>query len=90
MEEALKSLNNGLKMLARRSNTIWDVLMATEQEVKQLAGSVLTSKSVRLQTEYMGTQRTRVMVHGVPVDISDDRTEPSLPNMVKQKSLVLQ
>lgn len=31
------------------------------------------TKRVRLQTEYMVTQKTRVIVHGVPMDITKDR-----------------
>lgn len=38
-----------------------------------LAGNILMIKTVRLQTEYMGTCRTRVTVHGVPADISEDQ-----------------
>lgn len=38
-----------------------------------LAGSILTSKTLRFQTEYMGTRNTKVTVHGVPVDITVDR-----------------
>lgn len=38
-----------------------------------MAGSTLVTKSVRLQTEYLGTRMTKVTVHGVPVDISGDR-----------------
>lgn len=40
---------------------------------KSLAGSVLTTKSVRLQFEYMGTQKTRVMLDGVPMDLTVER-----------------
>lgn len=39
MEEALKSLNVGAKVFSRRSNAMWDVLMAT--------------KTPTLQTDYM-------------------------------------
>lgn len=59
-------------MLAKLSNAMSDILLATE-EVKQLAGSLLISKFLRLQTEYMGTQRTRLTVHGVPADITEDQ-----------------
>lgn len=52
---------------------MWDVLLATEQEAKQLAGSSLTMKTLRLQIEYMSTRRTIVMLHGVTVDITEDR-----------------
>lgn len=75
MEEALRSLNIVAKMLARRTTALWDILLGTEQEAKQLAGSVLSTASIRLQTEYMGTRRTKIIVHGVPVDICEDRME---------------
>lgn len=68
MEEALKSLNITPKILARRTRALWDLLIATEEEAKKLTGSVLTSK-----TEYMGTRRTNVTMHGVPIDITEDR-----------------
>lgn len=51
MEEAQKSLKIGPKMLAKQSNA----MLAIEEDVKQLTGNVLISKSVQLQTEYMGT-----------------------------------
>lgn len=73
MEEALKALKINPKVLARRTNALWDILLATEQQAKVLAGSVLITKSLCLQTEYMGTRRTKVTIHGVPVDISEDR-----------------
>lgn len=53
MEEALKSLNIGDKVLALQSNARWDILLQTEEAAKSLAGSILTTKSLRLQTEYM-------------------------------------
>lgn len=33
---------------------------------------MLTTRNLRLQTEYMGTRRTKITVHGMPVDISED------------------
>lgn len=75
MEESLKSLNNAPKFLARKSNAMWVILLASEQEAKQLAESIQMVKSVRLQTEYKGTRKTRITVHCVPVDISEDRME---------------
>lgn len=63
----------GRKVLARRLNALWDILLPTEQEAKQFAGSILTAKSVHFQTEYMSTRKTKVtMLQGVPVDISED------------------
>lgn len=71
-EEALKILNIGAKVLARRSNAMWDILFATEDSAKALAGNILTTKSVRLQTECLGTRKTRVTLHRVPVFIMED------------------
>lgn len=73
MEEVLKSLYAARNVLARRSNGIWEILLSSEQEAKQLAESILMAKSERLQTEYMGTRKTRLTVHSVPVDINEDR-----------------
>lgn len=63
MEETLKNLNIRVKVLARRSNTMWDVLLVSEEEAKSLAGSILAMKAVRLQTEYMGTWKTWITIH---------------------------
>lgn len=54
MEEALNSLNIGAKTLACCSKAMWDILLPIEEVAKSLAGNILTTKSVRLQTEYMG------------------------------------
>lgn len=48
MEDALK-INP--KVLARRTNALWDILLQTEQQAKELAGSILNTKDLRLQTE---------------------------------------
>lgn len=69
MEEALKTLKIGSKFLTRRCNAI---LLPTE-EAKMLAGNTVTTKSVRLQTEYLGTRLTNITFHGVPVNITADR-----------------
>lgn len=63
--------------------------VATKQEAKQLAGSIIMTKTVRLQTEYMGTCRTRIMVHGVPMDISENWMGHFLSNMGKWTKSVL-
>lgn len=73
MEEALKSLKTKTRILARWSRVMWDLLLTSEQEAKKLSGNVSTSKTLCLQTEYMGTWRTQVMVHRVPIDIKEDR-----------------
>lgn len=48
------------------------ILLTSEKEAKTLAGCILSAKSVRMQTEYMCTQRTKITLHGVPVDTEDD------------------
>lgn len=71
MEEALKALKIGTKVLARRSNAIWDILLAMEEAMKTLAGSILTMKMLRqLQMKYMGTQKTCITLHGVTMYIT--------------------
>lgn len=74
MEESIKSLNIGAKVLARRSRAMWDILLASEDAAKSLAGGggILTTKSVRLQTEDLGTRKTKVTLHEVPLFISLD------------------
>lgn len=75
MEEALKSLNIGVKVLARRSNVMWDILLVSKEEVKSLARIVLTMKAVRLQTKFMGTRKTQVILHAMLMYISEDHLE---------------
>lgn len=53
MEEALLDPKFWPGML----NVLWDNLMATKQKAKQLAGNILMTKSVSLQTEYMAPER---------------------------------
>lgn len=83
MEEALKALHIRPKILARRTNALWDILLQSEEQTKELAGSILSTKTLHLQTEYMGTCRTKVTIHGSPVDISDDRMGAFSPNLEK-------
>lgn len=47
--------------------------MAKEYDARKLAGSILTRKAVRLQTEYIGTWRTKVSLLGVSMDIAEER-----------------
>lgn len=41
MEVAIKSLNIAPKILSKRSNDMWNILLATEEEAKKLAGCIL-------------------------------------------------
>lgn len=54
---AIRGLDIAVKVLSRKSNAIWDILLTPEEEVKKLAGCIFT-KSVRMQSEYMGGRRT--------------------------------
>lgn len=47
-------------------------MMATEEKTKQLTGSILTTNNIRPQTEYMGTRRTRVILLGALMDLTED------------------
>lgn len=75
IEEALKALNIRAKVLAWRSNGKWNMLLAREEVVKTLARIVLTFKTLRLQTEYMGTRKTGITLHGVSMYITEDHLE---------------
>lgn len=44
---------------------MWDIVLANVEDAKKLAGSVLTTKTVRLQTDYMVS-----MLHGVHMDVT--------------------
>lgn len=71
MEKVLKSVNIGVKLLVRRSNAMCDILLVSE-ESRMLAGSIITTKIVRMQTEHMGTQRTKITLHWMPMDVEED------------------
>lgn len=72
MEENLTALNIEAKVLARKSNAVWDILLATEEMAKTLVGSILTTKMLRLQTEYMSTWKTCITLHELPMYITED------------------
>lgn len=72
-------LTTDVKILAKSTNAMWDILLATEEEAKPLPGNVLIAKARQLHTEYMGMRRTRITIHGVPLGISEDHWELYLP-----------
>lgn len=81
MEEALKSLNTGAKVLARNNNATWDIQLQTEDAANSLADSILMTKMVRLQTEYMGARKGKVTLHGVLFNIYEDHLGFSSHNL---------
>lgn len=48
-KDTMKSLQIAPKVLAKRSNVMWDIVL---EEAKKLAGCVLITKAGRLQMEY--------------------------------------
>lgn len=48
MEETLKTLRISPKVLARRTNALWNILLPTEQQGKELTGSVLNTNNLSL------------------------------------------
>lgn len=61
-EHCSQSTNNGM----------WDKLLNSEEADKRLPGSILMTKMVMMQTEYMGIWKTKTALHRVPIDILDD------------------
>lgn len=57
MEEALKVLNIWTNVLGRKSNDMWNILLETGEAPKTFSRGILTSKTLRFQTEHMGTQK---------------------------------
>lgn len=51
---------------------MWDILLEMENKPKKLVRRILTTKSVKLQTVYLGTRKIRITLHGVALDISED------------------
>lgn len=51
---------------------MWDIMLPTEKAAKSLAGNLLITKSVKLQTKYMGQRKTKVSLDRVPLIISED------------------
>lgn len=50
LEEAVKSLQITPKVVAKSSHAMWQIVLSLGEEVKQLAGSELMTKTVRSQS----------------------------------------
>lgn len=72
MEEAINALNIGAKLLARRSNVMMDILLATEKVARNIRLRCSHYQDIHLQTEYIGTRETRITLHEVPMYINED------------------
>lgn len=63
MEREMYSFSIVPNILARRSNATWGILLGISKEAKVLAGCTITTKSVRLQMECLGTRKTKIKLH---------------------------
>lgn len=70
--EALKALIIKTKVLAQRSSAMWGILLASEEAAKSLVECILVTQNMRLQTEDMGTRKSWINLHGVPIYITED------------------
>lgn len=61
MEDALKCLKITIKILAKMSNSMWEVLLAMKEKMKQPTGIIMNTKA------YMGTHRTKITVHRMSI-----------------------
>ena len=71
-EKLLRAAGIPARYFCRRSFATWDVLLATEDLAKKLAGSNISSKYNRLQPEYKGHRKIRVTVCNVPIQLNGD------------------
>lgn len=62
--------------------------MSCRHEAKELAGNILTTKSIQLQTEYMGTRRMIITVYGVPLDITVDHVKAFFANFGQVRDII--
>lgn len=65
MEQAMKSFNIPVSVLCKRNNTILDILVGKKETAGKLSENLLTTKSVWLQTKYMGPRKTNITFHSV-------------------------
>lgn len=70
MKEAIMSLKIPANVL-HRSRAMWDILLASEDAVKSLTCSIMTTKLMRLQTDYDRIRKTKVILYGVPLILLD-------------------
>lgn len=74
MEDALKCLKITIKILAKMSNSMWEVLLAMKEKMKQPTGIIMNTKA------YMGTHRTKITVHRMSMDITLNYVEVFFAN----------
>lgn len=59
IEKAIKNLNIRAISLARRIRAISVILLTSQNAAISLTGSIMATKSVKLQTKYLGTRKTK-------------------------------
>lgn len=70
MDDVHKSFNIVLNLSATRTNAMWDILLTSEEETRAVAGNIRI-KPVMMQTEYVGTRRTRIIFHRTLISIEE-------------------
>ena len=71
-EELLRKAGIPCQYFCRKSFATWDVLLPTEKQAAKTAESDIITKHFRLQPEYKGTRRLRVIVCNVPAIITEE------------------
>ena len=71
-EEVLRKAGIPCEYFCRKSFATWDVLLPTEEQAAKAAANNINTKHFKLQPEYKGTRRIRVMVCNVPAYITGE------------------
>lgn len=72
MVEALKSLNIGVKVLARRTNAMWDILLVSEEKAKSFHWGHSGNKGRKAANVEHGHQKDQITLHRVSMYIKEE------------------
>ena len=87
-EELLKAAGIPTKYFCRRTFATWDGLLPPEELAVKMAGSNITSNYFRLQPEYMGRRRIKVIVCNIRIQLSADVIAAFLTEYVAAEEVV--
>ena len=71
-EELMKTSGVPCQYFYHRSYATRNILLPIEKVAAKLASENIITKNYRLQPEYMGMRRTKVVIHNGPVDLAGD------------------
>ena len=71
-EDLLRATDIPAKYYCRTSFVTWDVLLPNEELATKLAGGNITSKYFRLQPEYTGKRKIKIIVCNVPIQLNEE------------------